>query len=98
MNAEMTQIIRDYFRNKPVHRAFLFGSVVKDKPHPNDIDVLVELDYSNGANYFLFFDMQDELSRLLNSKVDLVSSNGLSAYIQPIIDEEKVLIYERKNS
>jgi uncharacterized protein len=98
MNAEMTQILKDYFRNKPVHRAFLFGSVVKNKQRPNDIDVLVELDYSNGANYFLFFDMQDDLSRLLNSKVDLVSSNGLSAYIQPIIDEEKVLIYERKNS
>jgi predicted nucleotidyltransferase len=98
MNAEMTQIMRDYFSNKPVHRAFLFGSVVKNKQRPNDIDVLVELDYSNGANYFLFFDMQDDLSRLLNSKVDLVSSNGLSAHIQPIIDEEKVLIYERKNS
>lgn len=48
----------------------------------------------NGANYFLFFDMQAELSKLLSKKVDLVSANGLFRLIKPIIDSEKVLIYE----
>jgi len=40
--------------------------------------------------------MQKELSQLLSNKVDLVSANGLSPNIKPIIDKEKVLVYERK--
>ena len=36
-----------------------------------------------------------ELEKLLNKKVDLVSSNGLSKYIKPIVDTEKQLIYAR---
>lgn len=95
----MTRMLIDFFSDKPVHKAFLFGSVVRNEAgKESDIDILVELDYENGANYFVFFDMQQQLNKLLNKKVDLVSAKGLSAYIQPIIDSEKVLIYERKNS
>jgi uncharacterized protein len=87
-----------YFRNKPVHRAYLFGSVVRNEENKDsDIDILVELDYANGADYFVFFDMQQQLNKLLEKKVDLVSARGLSSYIKPIIDSEKELIYERKN-
>jgi len=39
--------------------------------------------------------MKLDLEKLLNSKVDLVSSNGLSKYIKPIVDVEKQLIYAR---
>ena len=38
--------------------------------------------------------MQEQLSELLGTKVDLVSSNGLSKFIKPYIDQEKLLIYE----
>jgi hypothetical protein len=34
-------------------------------------------------------------SRRKGSKVDLVSSNGLSSFIKPKIDQEKQLIYEK---
>ncbi len=96
---KVEQILKEYFHDKPVNKAYLFGSLVREETtKTSDIDVLVELDYDNGANYFLFYDMQQELSKLLNSKVDLVSANGLSLYIKPIIDREKVLIYERKTS
>ena len=40
-------------------------------------------------------DILVDLEKLLNSKVDLVSSNGLSKYIKPIIDTEKLVIYAR---
>jgi hypothetical protein len=39
--------------------------------------------------------MHDELQQKLQKKIDLVSSNGLSKYIKPFIEKEKVLIYER---
>jgi len=44
---------------------------------------------------FTFIQMQIELEELLEKKVDLVSTKGLSKYIQPIIDREKELIYAR---
>ncbi len=92
---QLHQTIKTYFTGKPVKKAYLFGSIARGEETENsDIDLLVELDYLNGANYFLFFDMQAELSKLLNKKVDLVSANGLSRFIKPIIDREKVLVYE----
>ena len=95
----LNQILSDFFSDKPVSKAYLFGSYVRNEAGTNsDIDILVELDYEKGANYFVFFEMQQQLNKLLNKKVDLVSAKGLSAYIKPIIDREKKLIYERKNS
>jgi predicted nucleotidyltransferase len=39
--------------------------------------------------------MKLDLEKLLNSEVDLVSSNGMSKYIKPLVDVEKRLIYEK---
>jgi predicted nucleotidyltransferase len=99
MQKEVGKILEQYFVGKPVHRAYLFGSIVRDEQTADsDIDILVELDYENGADYFLFFDMQQQLNKLLNRKVDLVSAKGLSPHIQPIINREKKLVYERRKN
>jgi predicted nucleotidyltransferase len=37
--------------------------------------------------------MQTDLEELLNVRVDLVSSQGISPYIKPFVDQEKELIY-----
>ncbi len=48
-------IIHDYFQDKPVHKIFLFGSTARgENVKGSDIDILVELDYNNGADYFFF--------------------------------------------
>jgi len=87
--------INKYFRDCPVLRAYLFGSYVRgDADSDSDIDILVDLDYSRRIG-LQFIQMKLDLERLLNTKVDLVSSNGLSLYIKPMIDKEKRLIYER---
>jgi uncharacterized protein len=97
MQNEIEKILSQFFVNKPVHRAYLFGSVVRNEQRADsDIDILVELDYENGADYFIFFDMQQQLNKLLNRKVDLISAKGLSPYIKPIINREKKLVYERR--
>jgi hypothetical protein len=85
-----------YFRSQPVLRAYLFGSAARgEQTDQSDIDILVELDYEQGANFYQFLDMQEQLSQLLKTHVDLVSANGLSPFIKPIIDREKQLIYEK---
>lgn len=85
-----------YFQNQPVKRAYLFGSVARgEQTTDSDIDILVELDYEQGADFYQFLTMQEQLSSLLHRPVDLVSANGLSPFIEPIIDREKQLIYEK---
>ncbi len=87
--------IKKYFEAKPVLRAYLFGSYGRgDAKSSSDIDLLVELDYSQKIG-LLFIQMKIDLEDILHSKVDLVSSNGVSKYIKPIIDNEKQLIYEK---
>ena len=87
--------IAPYFQQKPVLRAWLFGSqATGSSEEGSDIDILVELDYSQhiGLGYVT---MWLELQELLGRKVDLVSSDGLSPFIAPTVNEQKVLIYER---
>lgn len=73
----------------------MFGSYARNQQtDQSDIDILVELDYEKGADFFLFLDMQEELSELLAKKVDLVSANGLSKYVKPYIEADKRLIYD----
>ena len=89
------ETIKGYFKTHPVLKAYLFGSYVRGEADYNsDIDILVDLDYSQKIG-LQFIQMKLDLEKLLNSKVDLVSSNGLSKYMQPLIDSEKKLIYAR---
>lgn len=89
------RIIKDFFSKQPVLKAYLFGSYSKDLENDNsDIDLLVELDYSQPIG-LEFIQMQLDLQKLLSKKVDLVSARGLSKYIKPILDDEKKLIYAR---
>ena len=87
--------IKAYLADKPVNKAYLFGSYVRgEAKEDSDIDILVELDYSQRIG-LLFVQMKLELEDLLHKEVDLVSANGVSKYLKPIIDREKELIYAR---
>ena len=87
--------IRNYFKTRPVLKAYLFGSYVRGlADSKSDIDILVDLDYSQKIG-LQFIQMKLDLEKLLNSEVDLVSSNGLSKYVKPLVDVEKRLIYAK---
>jgi hypothetical protein len=87
--------IKNYFKTRPVLKAYLFGSFLHgNADNKSDIDILVDLDYSERIG-LQFIQMKIDLEKLLDKKVDLVSSNGISKYIKPIIDREKRLIYAK---
>lgn len=97
MTLDSTKIesIKDYFKTRPVLKAYLFGSYVRGIADDySDIDILVDLDYSQRIG-LQFIQMKLDLEELLKRKVDLVSSNGLSKYIKPLVDVEKCLIYAK---
>jgi hypothetical protein len=95
LDAVRIEAIKKYFETRPVLKAYLFGSFARNEADfQSDIDILVDLDYSQRIG-LQFIQMKIDLEKLLNSKVDLVSSNGLSKYIKPIVENEKQLIYAR---
>jgi hypothetical protein len=95
LDQEKIELLHAYFKTRPVLKAYLFGSYVRGEADSgSDVDILVELDYSQKIG-LQFIQMKLDLERLLSKKVDLVSSNGLSQYIRPLIDYEKKLIYAR---
>ena len=87
--------LNNYFSDKPVKKAYLFGSYARNEAKSgSDLDILVELDYTQPIG-MKFFGFQADLEDLLNIKVDLITTEGLSKYVKPFIDREKILIYEK---
>lgn len=66
------------------HRAAnvrVFGSVARgDAGSASDVDLLVDLE--SGATYFDLVDLEEALERIVGSKVQVVSSGGLSPHIR----------------
>ncbi|MBA2501213.1 MAG: nucleotidyltransferase domain-containing protein [Chitinophagaceae bacterium] len=95
LDSAKIESIKDYFKTRPVLKAYLFGSYVRGvADNKSDIDILVDLDYSQKIG-LQFIQMKLDLEKLLNNKVDLVSSSGMSKYIKPLVDVEKRLIYAK---
>jgi hypothetical protein len=89
------ELISQYFTAQPVIKAYLFGSYSRGEADQNsDIDILVELDYSQNISWD-YFAMKEDLENKLHKKVDIVSSRGISKYLSPYIEKDKRLIYEK---
>ncbi len=66
----------------------VFGSYVRGEQNANsDIDILVEFDGPVGLS---FLDLEEYLSKILNTKVDLVSRNALKPRIGQYILKELI--------
>jgi len=95
MSSDIISKVGDYFTDKPVLKAYLFGSYARSETgKDSDVDILVELDYSRSIG-LEFVKMQLDLQEMLNRKVDLVTEKSMSKYIKPSVDKDKILIYER---
>ena len=92
---KMIPQIQEYFATQPVKRAYLFGSCSRGEEKANsDVDILVQLDYSQPIG-LRYFGMICDLEKQLGRKVDLVEEKGLASYARPYVDHDKILLYER---
>ena len=84
-------------RKYGVVRLFVFGSALRDdfRPGESDIDLLVEFGPMGGhAKAHAYFDLLDELSTLLGTKVDLVMAGAVkNRYIARDIERTKREFY-----
>ena len=98
MNVKDIDIIRNYFKTKPIAKAWIFGSYSRDEERADsDVDILVSL--QDGAKMgFAFAGMICDLEDLLNKNVDLVVDGTLLPFAQESVNNDKILIYERADS
>jgi predicted nucleotidyltransferase len=67
-------------------RIGVFGSRVRnEQSEKSDLDLLVDLKH---VNLLDLVSLEDELSRLLNVRVDLITAASLNKYLRPVIEKE----------
>lgn len=88
------QTIREFFRTKPVLKAWLFGSYARgEADEKSDVDLLVNIDYQQ-LDVFDYLNWSDQLATSLGKKVDVGSDKYVLRFYRPFIDADKQLIYE----
>ena len=88
--------IEGFYRRHGIRRASIFGSVLGSQFHPeSDIDVLVEFEPGREPG-LAFFAMQDELSQILQRKVDLNTPGFLSPYFRDSVLSQAIVIYDSR--
>jgi uncharacterized protein len=88
--------LKSYFAGQPVKTAFLFGSYSRGSAdEKSDVDILVELDHTKPIGLH-FIQMGLDLEEMLQRRVDLVTTKGLSPHLRPYVDKDKRLIYARE--
>ena len=70
LSANEKKLLRHYFVNRPIRRAYIFGSYARKTAvrTKSDLDILVELDYSQPIG-MKFFDYQLELESSLTKRL-----------------------------
>ena len=95
---QMIPQIQGYLAGQPVSKVWLFGSYSRGEETANsDIDLLVEYTDSDSISLFTISRIATALRKLTGKTVDLVERNRLLPFASKSAEQDKILIYERKN-
>ena len=85
--------IEAFCKKNHIRKLAFFGSVLREDFGPNsDVDVLVEFEQGKTPG-LAFFSMQNELSKILDRKVDLNTPGFLSKYFREQVIREAEVQY-----
>ena len=88
------QRIAEICRQYKIRELSLFGSQVRgDSTAKSDFDFLVDFEPEAEIDYFKYFEIQEELEKVVNKKVDLVPKDGLKPLIKKSVLSEAEIIY-----
>ena len=88
--------IADFCRRHHIQKLALFGSVLRRDFRPtSDVDVLVEFEPGHVPGWE-FFDMEEELSKILGRKADLNTPGFLSRFFRQRVLAEAEIQYDRR--
>lgn len=98
MDAALVENIRNYFKDQPVLKAWLFGSYARGEETPeSDVDILVQYDDKVRISLLTISHMIGELERSIGCRVDLIEEGCLMPFALESSNKDKQLIYEREN-
>lgn len=96
MNKEVTNKMCNYFKSKPVQKAWVFGSFARGEERPDsDIDILVSFVEDANVSLFTIGGMYMDLKSLLGREIDLVEEGTLMPFAHESAEQDKKLVYER---
>ncbi len=89
------ETLRQYFADKPVEKAWIFGSFARDVPASldSDIDIMVTFKRPHKISLFDLIQMREELSRQTGRTIDLVEEGQELKSFSGSIQKEKMLVY-----
>ncbi len=87
--------ISEFCQQYYICKLSLFGSVLRDDfTYKSDVDVLVEFEPGKTPGLAIIT-MEDELSNIINRKIDLRTPKDLSRYFREEVMKEAMVIYEQ---
>lgn len=97
MDRAIINKISRYFDTQPIEKAWIFGSYVRSEENTkSDIDILVNFMPNEKVTLFKYVHIVNDLEALTGKKIDLVENGQLKKFAEQSVENEKVLIYERK--
>jgi predicted nucleotidyltransferase len=78
------QALAGFCQRHHIRRLSLFGSILRpDFRDDSDVDVLVEFEPDHTVDFFMLFDMEEELSAVLGGRrVEINTPNSLSKFFR----------------
>jgi len=93
---EIITSIKHYFQDKPIEKAWLFGSFARNQviSYDSDIDILIEFKEPNRISLFDLMQWKFDLADKTGREVDLVERRTIKPAIKENIHKESILVYE----
>jgi predicted nucleotidyltransferase len=97
MDRTILNKISQYFHSQPIEKAWIFGSYARSEENSkSDIDILVNFIPGEKITLFKYVHIVNELQALTGRRIDMVEDGQLKKFVESSVQNEKVLIYERK--
>ena len=98
MKQSIVNKLQTFFPAYPVEKAWVFGSYARgEETRKSDVDILVRFDHKEDFSLLDYAGIMIDLEDCLHKKVDLVEEGQLRQFAQKYVEQEKILVYERKN-
>lgn len=95
MDNNIVQAICEYFKTKPIEKAWIFGSFSRGEETPDsDVDIIVTLT-PDARMGLAWFGMICDLEKITGRNVDLVIEGDLLPFATESANRDKILVYER---
>jgi len=98
MKRSVENKLKTFFPTYPVEKAWVFGSYSRgEETRKSDIDIMVRFDKNARISLFDYVGIMNDLEDLFNKKIDLVEEGQLRPWAQESVENEKILVYERRS-